>query len=243
MNSSAANSRIASRRSQSITWRCTSGSDTRRRSGRGGKRPAGTTTPALLLPLLPLLSDQEAVGQHHTDRMPMESGPQPPLVLVPAQQTLRLLVVPLHPVPPVRVLHHRRQRLLRPEVTPVILGLPVLTTPRPFPDQPALPAPATRRHPPAAHRRESAPQPALAPLAPAHGPPGRARQPGQQRIGPLRRRRALRRHGEVGTDGHHVPPPPPLLQAGQEVGVVAVVGVGDDAVTADAPGAGLVQQR
>src|SRR5512142_1937431 len=108
MNSSAPTSRIASRHSQSITWRCTSGSETRRRSGRGGKRPACPSTPAPLLSLLPLLSDQEAVGQHHTDRMPMESRPQPPLVLVPTQQTLGLLVVSLHPVPPVRVLHHRR---------------------------------------------------------------------------------------------------------------------------------------
>src|SRR5512135_2953714 len=128
MNSSAANSRIASRRSQSITWRCTSGSGTRRRSGRGGKRPAGTTTPAPLRPLMPLLPDQGAVGPHHTDRMPMKPRPQPALVLVPAQQALGLLVVPLHPVPPVRVLDHRRQRHLRPEVTPVILRLPGLTT-------------------------------------------------------------------------------------------------------------------
>src|SRR5512143_1354475 len=195
MNSSAANSRIASRRSQSITWRCTSGSDTRRRSGRGGKRPAGTTTPALLLPLMPLLPDQEAVGQHHTDRMPMEPRPQPALVLVPAQQALGLLGVPLHPVPPVRVLDHRRQRLLRPEVTPVILLLPALTTPRPLPDQPAQPAPALRRHPPATHRREPAPPPAGAPLPPAHGSPDRARQVGQQCIRPLRRSRAIRRHG------------------------------------------------
>src|SRR5512142_146363 len=130
MNSSAPNSRIASRHSQSITWRCTSGSDRRRRSGRGGKRPACPTTPARLLPLLPLLSDQEGVGQHHTDGMPMEPRPQTALVLVPAQQALGLLVVPLHPVPPVRVLDHPRQRLLRPEVTPVILRLPGLTTPR-----------------------------------------------------------------------------------------------------------------
>jgi hypothetical protein len=90
MNSLAANSRIASRRSQSITRRCTSGSDTRWRSGRGGKRPTGPTTPAPILALMPLLPDQEAVGQHHTDRMPMEPRPQPALVLVPPQQPLGL---------------------------------------------------------------------------------------------------------------------------------------------------------
>src|SRR5512144_297004 len=182
MNSSAPNSRIASRHSQTITCRCTSGSETRRRSGRGGKRPACPTTPALHL-----LIDQETGGQHHTDRMPMESRPETALVLVPPQQPLGLLVIPLHPVPPVRVLHHPRQRLLRPEVAPVILRLAVLNTPRPLPDQPTRPAPAFGRHPPAAHRREPAPQPALAPLAPAHRPPGRARQLGQQRIGPPRR--------------------------------------------------------
>src|SRR5512135_2604440 len=182
MTSLAANSRIASRRSQSITWRCTSSSGTRRRSGRGGKRPACPTTPAPLLPLMPLRPDQSAGGQHDTDRMTREPRPESAPVLVPPQQALGLFVVPPHPVPPGRGLHHCRQRGARPEVAPVILLFPALTTPRPPPDPPAQSASARRRHPPATHRREPAPQPALAPLTPAHGQPGRAGQPGPQGI-------------------------------------------------------------
>src|SRR5262249_19795511 len=118
-------SRCAASRSQSTTWRCTSGRGIRRRSGRGGKRPARATTPALLLPLLPLPPHQVAVGQHHRHCVPVEPRPQPPLVLVPAQQPLGLLVGPLHPVPPVRVLHHRHQGHPRPEVAPVVLPAPL----------------------------------------------------------------------------------------------------------------------
>src|SRR5512135_2917579 len=124
MSSLAANSRSASRRSQSITWRCTSGSGTRRRSGRGGKRPTCPTTPAPLLPLPPLPPDQEAIGQHHTDCMPVESRPLPTLVLV-------------HPVPPVRIFLQAPQRRLRPEVTPGVLASPLLAACLPLPDQPA----------------------------------------------------------------------------------------------------------
>src|SRR5512135_84118 len=114
-------SRMAAHPSQSTTRRCTSGNGSRRRSGRGGKSPAGSTPPGCLLPLTPLQPHQEAGGQHHTDRMPMEPRPQPPLILVPAQQTLGLLVISLHPVPPVRVLDHLIQCCVRPEVAPVIL--------------------------------------------------------------------------------------------------------------------------
>src|SRR4051812_21397343 len=100
-------SRRASSRSQSTTWRCTSGSGTRRRSGRGGKRPAGPPPPAPRLPLLPLPPDQIAVRQHHGHGVAVEPRPQPPLVLVPAQEPLGFLVELFHPVPPVGVLDHR----------------------------------------------------------------------------------------------------------------------------------------
>src|SRR5262245_8021357 len=119
MRSRATNSRTAWNRSQSTTRRWTAGSGARRRSRRGGKSPAPQAGPGYLLPVVELLPDQEAVRQHDGDRVPVEPGPQPPLVLVPAQQPLRLLVVTLHPVPPVRVLDQLRKRRLRPEVTPV----------------------------------------------------------------------------------------------------------------------------
>src|SRR5512135_1030486 len=201
MSPLADSSRMASHSNQSTTRRCTSGSGSRRRSGRGGKSPAGPPTPGSLGPLMPLQPHQEAGGQHHTDRMPMEPRPQPPLILVPAQQTLGLLVILLHPVPPVRVLDHLSQRRVRPEVAPVILRLPGLTTARPLPDQPAQPASAVGPYPPASQGHESAAQPAVAALPPTHSPPGRTRHTGQERIGPLGRRGAARGHGEIGADG------------------------------------------
>src|SRR4051794_39948406 len=118
-------SRRAWSSSQSQMRRCTSGSGTRLRSGRGGKRPALPPAPAHPLPLLPLLLDQEAVGQHHQHRVPMEARPQPPLVLVPARQPLGLLVVLLHPVPPVGVLHQPPQRHPLAEVAPEVTPLAV----------------------------------------------------------------------------------------------------------------------
>jgi hypothetical protein len=59
---------------------------------------------------------RNSLGQHHTDRMPVESRPLPTLVLVPAQLPLGLLRVLLHPVTPVRIFHQAPQRRLRPEV-------------------------------------------------------------------------------------------------------------------------------
>src|SRR5512135_451653 len=233
----ASNSRCASRHSQSTTWRCTSGNDTLLRSGRGGKRPPRSSTPALFLALLPLSPHQEAVGQHHRHRMPVETGPQPPLVLVPAQFPLGFLVVLLDPVPPVRVLDQPRQLRPRPEVAPVVAALLRLAPRLPLPDQPAEVPPAIRRDPPAPQGRESAPQPPLAALTPADPTPRRRRQGLQGRVrtptrfGPT----AAVGHGEVAADGNDISLPP-LLQAGQEVGVIAVIGVGGHAGVPHPPG-------
>src|SRR5690349_16774893 len=143
-------SRAASSRSQSTMRRWTCGSGSRRRSGRGGKRPAPPAAPACPLPLTPLLPHQEAIRQHDRHRVPVKALPQPPLVLVPAQQALGLLVVLLHPVPPVPVLDQPLQWCPGPEVAPVILALAGHAQ-RLFPDQPAHPPTPVGQHPPAAH--------------------------------------------------------------------------------------------
>ena len=65
MNSRDSHSLAASRRSQSQICRCTSGSDSRRRSGRGGKSPPQASRAGSFLALSPLLPDQKTVGQHH----------------------------------------------------------------------------------------------------------------------------------------------------------------------------------
>src|SRR5881227_3223019 len=139
-------SRTASRRSQSTMRRWTSGSGRRLRSARGGKRPTRPAASAPLLALLELLPYQETVGQHHQHAVSVKAGPQPALILVPAQQPLGFLVGPLHPVPAVRVPHHPRQRRVPAEVAPVVAPLAVRGI---LAYQPAYPPPAVRRDPPA----------------------------------------------------------------------------------------------
>src|SRR4051794_41893786 len=107
MSSRNTNSLAASWRSQSQIRRCTSGRVTRRRSARGGKSPPGSSQAGLLLSFLVLLPHQEAVGQHHGDRVAGEATPSSPPVLVPAQEPPGLPVGLLPPVPPVGGLHHR----------------------------------------------------------------------------------------------------------------------------------------
>ena len=125
MNSRHSHSLAAWRRSQSQICRWTSGSDTRRRSGRGdrARRRSARTSPRLTL--LPLAPDQETVGQHHTDRMAMKTRPQPPLILIPTQEPLGLLMILLHPMPSVGILHQTIHGHLRPEVTPVVSPLAI----------------------------------------------------------------------------------------------------------------------
>src|SRR5262245_639218 len=159
-------SRRAWSRSQSQTRRWTSGRDRRLRSGRGGKSPAGPPPQGHLLAVLELLLDQEAVGQHHQHAVAVEARPQPPLVLVPAQEPLGLLVELLHPRTPVGVLHHLLQRRLLPEVAPVVLPLLLPAPRRPLADQPARKPLALRRHAPAPQRAETRLEPALCALAP-----------------------------------------------------------------------------
>src|SRR3954451_1871256 len=183
MNSRKTNSLAASRRSQSQIRRCTSGRVTRRRSARGGKSPPRSSRAGSLLPFSPFLPHQEAVGQHHADRVAVEAMPPPPLVLVPAQKPLGLLVVLLHPVPPVCVLYHRFQRHPSAEVAPVVSPLAIGGI---LANQPAQPATARPGLPPAADGDEPAAEPALAPLPPRHRAPRPQRLRRDQRVGPLR---------------------------------------------------------
>jgi hypothetical protein len=72
-------------RSHRAPSRWTAGSGCLRGSGRGGKRGTRATSGGLAAALAQLQPDQEAVGQHHRDGMPVEARPQPPLGLVPPQ--------------------------------------------------------------------------------------------------------------------------------------------------------------
>src|SRR3972149_3625365 len=114
-------SRAASSHNRSTTWRWTSASERRRRSGRGGKSPAGPTPVDDLLPLAPLQPNQEAVAEHNQGRIAMNALPQPALVLIPAQQALGFFMELLDPVAAMGVLHHGRQRCGLWEVAPIVI--------------------------------------------------------------------------------------------------------------------------
>ena len=239
MNSRHSNSLAASRRSQSTIWRCTSGSDTRRRSGRGGKSPPRASRAGSFRPTLPLAPDQKAVGQHHTHGMPMESLPSPTLILVPTQEPLGLLVKPLHPMPPVRRIPPGGPA----SHPPPSYSSNTSASPRSFARRSASPGAGGPRNESARRApRRTGPQPALAPVTPRHRAPRPCRQSPDQVIGPLDQPAVpAQAHGEVATDGRHVALPS-LLQAIQEVRIIAVIGVGDHTGPAHAPGSGLANR-
>src|SRR3954452_23832761 len=110
-----------------------------------GERAPWSARAGSLLSLSPLLPHQEAVRQHHGYRMAVEARPQPALVLVPAQQPLGLLMILLHPVPPMGVFHQPHQRHSRPEVAPVVSPLAIGVI---LADQPARSPSPRRGHPP-----------------------------------------------------------------------------------------------
>jgi hypothetical protein len=78
--------------SQRATSRCTADGERPRRSGRVEKGVAGTTSAWLVPPPLQLQPDQEAVGQHHRDGMPVEARPQSALVPVPPHLSFGLVM-------------------------------------------------------------------------------------------------------------------------------------------------------
>src|SRR6266849_2023249 len=137
MSSSSINSRMAARRNHSLTRRWTSGSGTRRRSGRGGKNGTRPAVHFSLLPLPPFQPDQKTVAQHHRDRVSMKAIPPPSLVLIPAQFCFRFFMILLHPVATVRILDQHGQGRVGREVTPEIFPVPALAASGALPKQPA----------------------------------------------------------------------------------------------------------
>src|SRR5512135_3293036 len=109
--------------SRLTTWRWIAANDWRRRSRRGGKDAAWASPPLHALPFMPFQPDQETVSQHDQGGVTMKAVPQPALVLIPAQQTLRFFMKLFDPVAAVGVLHHGRQWRVEREVAPEILPL------------------------------------------------------------------------------------------------------------------------
>src|SRR5713101_620610 len=244
MSSNSINSRMAARRNHSLTRRWTSGSGTRRRSGRGGKNGTRPAVHFSLLPLPPFQPDQKTVAQHHRDRVSMKAIPPPSLVLIPAQFCFRFFMILLHPVATVRILDQHGQGRVGREVTPEIFPVPALAASGALPNQPTDMAGAIPIHPPATQREKLGPQPPFRSFAPCDRLPGLERLRRQHGIGP-EHRAALpptERHTEIGPHGYHVPLPS-LLQAVQEIGIIPVIGITGHARVSYSTGIGLIQQR
>jgi hypothetical protein len=153
------------------TSRCTAGSVLRRRSGRRGKRNTGTPPAPYGASLPQLQPDQKAVGQHHRNSMPMEAGPQAPLILVPAHFPVGFFMELLHGIPPMDIAGQLFERGRRGQVAPGVFLLLLLASRGPFPQQPADMPPPVAGHPPTPHCHKLLAQPALAALPPANGAP------------------------------------------------------------------------
>src|SRR5215470_1870307 len=244
MSSNSINSRMAARRSHSLTRRWSCGSGTRRRSGRGGKSAPRASAHFALLALAHFQPHQKTIAQHYGYGVAMKAIPAPPLILIPAQLGFGFLMILLNPVATMGILDHRGQRRGGREVTPEIFPVPLLVPSGALPNQPAVMAGAIAIHPPAAQRHKLGAPPALGPCAPRNAPPVPQRLRRQHRIGPQYRalRPASPRHAEIGPHRHHMALPA-LLQTVKEVGIIAVISVAGHAGVWHPAGIGFIQQR
>src|SRR5918996_4196192 len=173
--------------------------------------------------------------------MAVEAPPPPTLVLVPAQLPLGLFMELLNSMPAMAILHQFLQWGRGWQVAPIVLVLPLLTPSRPLSQQPALSHSPIPGAPPAIQGYELLPEPALAPLPPPDGAPQAAGQGSQHLVGSAPWGLGRQAYSKVGPDSYHIGFPT-LLQSGQGVGIVAVVGIGDHTVVGYSPTPRLVQQ-
>jgi hypothetical protein len=173
--------------------------------------------------------------------MAVEAPPSPTLVLVPAQLPLGLFMELLNSMPAMAILHQFLQWGRGRQVTPVVLALPLLVSGGPLPQQPALSHCPIPGMPPTIQGHELLPEPALAPLPPPDGAPQAAGQGSQHLVSAAPWGLWRQAYSKIGPDSYHIGFPT-LLQPSQEVGIVAVVGIGDHTVVGYSPTPRLVQQ-
>src|SRR6266496_5612340 len=173
----------------------------------------------------------------------MEALPQPPLVLIPPQQLLSVLMKAFDWVPAMHVLNHRLQRCRGWEIAPVIAAITIRLRHWSFTDQPPDAPLALAGLAPRPHGVELGHQPAAAAFAPADGAPAPVCPCGQNRIDALQLALSSPRDpdAEIRPDRHDVSLVT-RLQAIKEVGVVTIVGVGCHTGVWNTPLACLVQQ-
>src|SRR5215831_17152057 len=100
--------------------------------------------------------------------MAVKTFPEPPLVLIPAQQFLGFFMILLDPAATVGIFDHHRQRGVSREVAPVIPALPGLAATGPLADQPPNVGRPIPIYAPAAQSDKLAPQRARTALPPRH---------------------------------------------------------------------------
>jgi hypothetical protein len=223
-------------RSHRATSRCTAGRVWRQGFGRGGKRATWATLPRVTVPLPLLQPDQKAVRQHHGHGMPMQSWPQPPLVLVPAQLSLGLFMKLFNRMPAMGPADQLFEGGLRGPVALIVFRLFGLASRGSFPHEPTLVPLSVPGDPPAAHRHELLAQPPFGAPPPANRAPLPAGHGLEQLVCPPHRtgRRAPYTHLEVCAQPDHIRLLP-RLQDRQEVGIVPIVGIGHDTTMGHPP--------
>src|SRR5215470_4375821 len=244
MSSNSINSRRAAQRSHSLTRRWSSGSGTRRRSGRGGKSRPRPSAPLASLALPPFQPHQKTIAQHYGDGVPMKAIPASALILIPAQLGFRFLMILLDPVAAVGILDYSGQRHGGREVAPEILPVSVLAASGALPNQPAHMAAAIAIHSPAAQCAKLGPPPAFGSCAPCNGLPVLARLCRQHRLGPLHRTGwpPSQGHTKTGPYGGHVTFPA-CFQTVEEMRIIAVISIAGHTRVSHPTGPSFIQQR
>src|SRR5215469_2525017 len=235
---------MAAQRNHSLSRRWTSGSGTRRRSGRGGKSGPWASAHFALRTLAHFQPYQKTIAQHYADGVAMKAIPASSLILVPAQLGFGFLMILLDPVAAMGILDHPGPWCGGREVAPEILPVPMLAASGALPKQPAAMAAAITIHPPAAQRAKLRPPPACGPCAPRNRLPVLARLRRQHRIGPPHRAGwpRLQSHTKTGPYSGHIAFPA-CFQAVEEMRIIAVISVAGHTAVPHPTGPGFIQQR
>lgn len=207
--------------------------------------------------------------QHLDGQLPMEAVPQAGHIVAQAGLALAFLIAAFHARPAMGQLSQARQRGRRGQIAPVELGLTLLLRQRAFADEPTLGASRVRVAAPDAQGAEVLGQRTRTAHAPSNGVPGGLRLTRQHRIGAMQGRhlhgvrlctwpaRLLlagqwpcgrltdfrqQPHAQAAGDAHYTTHLP-LLQPVEEVGVVAVAGIGAHQGKRNPRRPGLIEQQ
>src|SRR5215212_8784325 len=237
------NSRMASTRNHSTIARCTSGSESRRASRRGGKSGALESAAPPHLASSKFQPDQKTVGQHDHLRVTMEALPNSTLMLIPSQLHFRFFMILFDPTAPVFVLDHHLKRRAGREIAPVIMMLARRRAARTLADQESHAPIPLAIHAPTAQRAEFCFESLAVTIAPTNHSPlfGSLRR--DQLFGSLRAIYLPATEGDLKIFAHrgHISLAA-ALQAIEKMRIISVIALGHDAFRAHAGCSRFVQQ-